>query len=529
MNRVTWSETSVSGDPGTAFRLLGPLEVVRDGAERAIPAGRQQALLAALLLRPNQVVPAPTLVEQVWGAGADRSTLNVYVMRLRRSLRDGDHALIRSDGPGYRIAVDPATVDLHRFRRLRERALRARADGDRHRERAVLHQALALWRGDALAGIDAPVLQAETAMLLQEERLTAIGQRIGADLECGAHAEVIGELRELVAAHPFRERLWCQLLLALYRSGRQSEALGAFATARRLLTAELGVEPGGELRELHHRILIADPTLAVPGAAPDPRVVPAQLPCGTAGFVGRRDALRQLDRLLDRPGAAPATLVVGPAGIGKTALAVYWADRHRAAWPDGQLYLDLRGDRPDTPMRPIDALAYLLRGMGLPADRVPRDLAEAAALYRSLVADRRALVLLDNAASAAQVRPLLPGGRDRTVVVTSRDPLTDLVISHGARRLPLGALTEPEAVALLAESVGAERVATEPRAAAELAGLCGNQPLRLRVAAADLNGRPERRLADHLARLRRGDRVAAPSAVRARGCVASTANTTPRG
>ena len=363
--------------------------------------------------------------------------------------------------------------------------------------------------------------EAEAARL-EERRLAAVEELTEVELALGGHAGLVGELGVLVARHPLRERLRERLMLALYRSGRQAEALEVYQGGRRLLVEELGLEPGPDLQGLQQAILTSDPGLRLDtppahrgGAAaapPSPALTPSQLPADVAGFVGRADDLRQLDALLPERGdhaetALGVAVVAGMAGVGKTALAVHWAHQVADQFPDGQLYLDLRGYATTPQLRPIEGLRQLLHGLGV--DQVPADLEEAAGLYRSVTAGRRLLLLFDNAATADQVRSLLPGSPGCLVAVTSRDRLAGLVATHGARRLVLGPLPPEEAQALLGEVVGAERIKAEPEAAAELARACSHLPLALRIAAANLADDPEQPISGQVATLRVGDRLAA--------------------
>jgi tetratricopeptide (TPR) repeat protein len=322
------------------------------------------------------------------------------------------------------------------------------------------------------------------AARLEQSRLGAVEERIDVELTLGRHGDVIEELRDLTAVHPLRERLWAQLMLALYRCGRRAEALDAYRHARRLLVDDLGVEPGPQLQQLHRSVLVDDPQLAgpQPAATVTIRVAPAQLPADSATFVGRTGHLRQLDLLVD--GNAPPALVVGAAGVGKTALVVHWAHRVRPNFPDGQLFINLQGYAPSLPLRPIDALSRLLPALGATPEQIPADLETAAALYRSLLADRSMLIVLDNAAHADQVRPLLPGSPRSLALVTSRDQLTGLVALDSATRIALDVLPEGEAHALLTRILGAGKVGAEPQATIELSELCGRMPLALRIAAA---------------------------------------------
>src|SRR5579875_2855134 len=399
-------------------------------------------------------------------------------------------------------------------------------------------------RGGPLADVDSELLALRQAPRLAELRLQALETRIDAELHLGRHAEVIAELGQLIGDHPLRERPRAQLMLALYRDGRQGEALAAYQAARQVLARELGIGPGAELRELHQRVLTGDPALAAPptSAAPVARgtpVVPRELPAPVTHFAGRAAELEALTGLLDRAGhaghagcagcaggaaragsQAPATLVIsaagGTAGVGKTALAVHWAHQVAGRFPDGQLYVNLRGD--DRPVPPAEALAAFLRSLGVPDPEIPPEEAERAARYRSLLAGRTMLIVLDNAGSAEQVRPLLPGAASCAVLVTSREALAGLVARDGAARLDLDLLPLPEAVGLLRDLVGG-RVDADPAAAAMLAGQCARLPLTLRVAAELAAARPGVPLSALAAELaghqRRPDRPATGAPARA--------------
>jgi DNA-binding SARP family transcriptional activator len=509
------------------FRILGPLEASENGRVLPLGAPKERVLLASLLLRANRVVATDRLIEVLWGAsppGTARATLQTYVLRLRRALQPSRGApsppLIVTRPPGYVLQVRPEGVDLHRFERLVAEARAAMAGGGSGQAAELLRQALGLWHGPALGDVASmsPLLMGEAARL-EEARHAALEERIEAELALGWHARLVGELEALVVEQPLRERAHGQLMLALYRSGRQAEALAVYQAARQVFHDELGLEPGRELQRLQQQILAADASLELPGpaAAPSPataRAVPAQLPADVADFTGRAEDLRQLDCLLATRAELPTTAVVisaiaGTAGVGKTALAVHWGHQVRGQFPDGQLYVDLRGYAPTPPVRPIQALAMLLHALGVPAEQVPVEIDEAAGLYRSLMADRRLLVLLDNARSPDQVRPLLPASPGCMVLVTSRDRLAGLVAMQGARRLTLDTLTLGEARELLERIVGKRRVAAEPQATTELARSCALLPLALRIAAASLTDQPQRGIADYVAELGKGNRLAA--------------------
>jgi DNA-binding SARP family transcriptional activator/Flp pilus assembly protein TadD len=480
--------------------VLGPLEVRVDGRPVCL-APMEQALLVALLARANQVVTGDRLIGQLWhdpSSMPSRNALHALVRRLRRAIGEG---ICHTRGSGYLLSVEPGQLDLHRFETLTGEAGQAVAAGDLPRAAAYLQAALALWRGPALAGVPAmPVTTAEAARL-EDLHLAALEQRIEVELRLGRHAELAGELTRLVAEHPDREPFYNQLMLALYRSGRRSEALAVYRTLHRRLVDELGLEPGKAAKDLQRAILTGDPVLQPPGKAPDPPPaaaapapagrVPYQLPASSPAFTGRRRELDLLGRLFTEGSPAETVVVAaiyGAAGIGKSALALAAGHRLRADFPGGQLYADLRGGTPGLVARePGEVLGRLLRSLGVEGRRIPSDLEDRSALYRSLMAGRRALVLLDNAADPAQVRPLLPGTPGGGVLVTSRQILPGL---EGATHLHLGVLPPEDAVVLLSRLVGAQRVQAEPAAAAELARLCGYLPLALRIAGARLAGRP---------------------------------------
>jgi DNA-binding SARP family transcriptional activator/tetratricopeptide (TPR) repeat protein len=479
------------------FRVLGPVEV-RLG-ERALAVGhpRQRAVLAVLLLDADRVVPADLLIDRVWGEDPPASVRNVlsgYVARLKAVISDASDDTVwlgRRHG-GYVLHVPPDAVDLHRFRDLASAVGREADEGARH----LLRDALALWHGPALAGLESPWLNA-TRHTLELERHAAVLDLNDIRLRRGEQGGLIGDLTGQVAAAPADERLIGQLMLALYRSGRQTEALHQFDQARRYLADELGADAGPGLRALHEQILRADPALAPPLAAPAASVaggqpadhVPRQLPADVSAFTGRTAELAALDEFLLPPASASGTstaavisAVSGTAGVGKTALAVHWAHRAAGQFPDGQLHVNLRGYDPGRPVTAADALAGFLRILGVPGQAIPADEEERAARYRSLLACKRMLVVLDNAASVEQVRPLLPGTPGCAVLVTSRDSLPGLVARHGARRIELDLLPPPEAVGLLGQLIG-ERAGADPDAVATLADLCARLPLALRVAA----------------------------------------------
>jgi DNA-binding SARP family transcriptional activator/Tfp pilus assembly protein PilF len=484
------------------FCLLGPLVVRSGGAVVPLRRGKQRAVLAALLLEANQVVPVDTLAETLWGSIpplSARVTVQNYVKRLRQALGDDRCAVIRTAPRGYLISLDDSELDLNRFRAQVAAAAAAARDGAWQEAADRAGAALSLWRGEPLDDADSPVLAAREAPRLREMRLQAQETRAEAELHLGRHAGALPELRRLAGAHPLREKVHALLLLALYRDGRQREALAAYENARQILISEIGCEPGAALQKLHRQILAADPALAAPRAAPAavarrPPPVPCELPADVPHFTGRAGELAALTSMLDErrdrtPGHGPIAVISGTAGVGKTALAVHWAHRIAGRFPDGQLYVNLRGFDPDQPLPASDALAGFLRALGVPGQDIPAGEDERAARYRSLLAGRRALVLLDNAGSAEQVRPLLPGVPGCAVVVTSRDSLTGLVTGDGAVRRELRTLPLEEAVDLLRALIGG-KVDADPAAASALTTQCAGLPLALRVAAELAAARP---------------------------------------
>jgi DNA-binding SARP family transcriptional activator len=489
------------------FRVLGPMQVWHGDGWTTIRAAQPRIVLAVLLTQTGQVVSADRLVDELWGEHPPRTALNTiqgYVARLRKLLGDEPETRLLTRDRGYLLEIADGSLDSHVFERLVESGQRSVAAGELADGVDKLVKALALWRGPALHDVPpSPVVAAE-ANRLEQRRLTALEARLGAELALGRHVETVDELQRLVAEYPLREQLRCHLMLAMYRCGRRAEALDVYRSGRAVLVAELGMEPGPELRKLERAILADDRTLF--GGATTARVTPAQIPAGVAGFTGRQTLLRQLDGLLPAPGTSVIITIAGTPGVGKTALAVHWAHRVRDRFGDGQLYVNLHGYAAGEPVRPIDALARFLHALGVPAEQVPTDVEEAAALYRSALASRRMLVLLDNAHHPDQVRPLLPGAPGSLVLVTSRDALTGLVARDGARGLRLDVLTPDEANALLTYLLGADRVKAETKAVAELAKLCAYLPLALRITAANLG---EHTVSEYCDLLRAGNRLAA--------------------
>jgi DNA-binding SARP family transcriptional activator/uncharacterized protein HemY len=529
--------------PKLEFCLLGPLVVRCGGVAVPVPRGSQRALLALLLLNAGRAVSVGEMAETLWGSAplpSAAATVRNHVKRLRRVLGDADQARIVTRSPGYLIRVEPGELDVARFELLLADAHHAARGGSFQAAADQARAALALWRGEPLADVKSDALALREVPRLAELRLQATELRMDAELHLGRQGVVIAELGRTAAANPLREHLHALLMLALYRDGRQAEALAAYQRARRVLVDELGAEPGAELRELHRQILTADPVLAGPasellspraarpaGTGPGP-VVPRELPGPVTQFVGRAAELADLTAMLEHAGAQrPPTLVIsaiaGMAGVGKTALALQWAHQVADRFPDGQLHVNLRGYDPGPPMPAADALAGFLRSLGVAERDIPAETPERAARYRSLLAGRRILIMIDNARDVEQIRPLLPGSPSCVAVVTSRDALAGLVARDGAHRLDLGLLPAVDAVGLLQALIG-ERVDAEPEATMTLAGYCARLPLALRVAAEHAAASPgvplaevASSLADQQERLDRldaaGDRLTAVRAV----------------
>jgi DNA-binding SARP family transcriptional activator len=500
------------------FRLLGPLEIQAGEDDwRGIGAPKWRAVLAALLINAGQIVPADVLINEVWPGTPPAKAgnlISIYVLRLRRLLGDTDSTLLVTRAPGYLLRLRPGDTDAQVFEALVGEGRRAYAAGEPERAAAQLAEALALWHGSPLADVPPTTLVETEAERLADLRLDAAELRITAELACGSHAQVIPELRRLLADHSLRENLWLLLMRALDGAGRHAEALEAYGQARSVLAEELGVDPGAELRQCYAELLAKDEALTkdagdapgsisagtvtagsrppAPAAArarvPRPVPAPAQLPADVTDFTGREDQVRHLRDLLAGggaeadPGAVRIALVAGSGGLGKTSLAVHAAHRVRGSFPDGQLYVDLLGATPQ-PLLPADVLARFLRDLGVDGRDIPADDAERAARYRTVLAGRRVLVVLDNARDAAQVRPLLPGTASCAVLVTTRSRMPDLA---STRLVDLNVLDDDEALILFTRVVGDERAAAEPEATAELLLACAGLPLAIRICAARL-------------------------------------------
>ena len=507
--------------------VLGPVTAWRD--EREIETGqpRQLAVLGVLATRANRVVSRGELVDAVWGEEPPASAeggIYTYVAGLRRALepdrprrapdrpRRVPAQVLVSAGGGYMLRLDPGCLDASVFERCLSQARDLRAAGDAAAAERAVTEALALWRGLPFAGVPGPFAESERQRL-GELRTGAAEDRAGLLLALGRAAEAVPDLTALVAAHPLRERARGLLMIALYRCGRQAEALQVFHDARERLAEDLGIDPGDELTRIHGQLLAMDPALAgQPEVRENENTVtplrsappPAQVPPEAAGFAGRTAELDQLHAMVPADASEPSVVVVtGTAGVGKTTLAIRFARQVASRFPDGQLYVNLRGFDPSgAPTEPGTALQAFFDALGVPARQVPATLDAQTGLFRSLLAGRRMLLLLDNARSTEQVRPLLPASPGSMAVITSRNQLTGLVAAEGARLLPLGVLSDAEAAELLAGRLGTERVAAEPDAAAELAGYCAGLPLALSVTCARAVIRPGVALGDVAAELR---------------------------
>ncbi|PYC72077.1 AfsR family transcriptional regulator [Streptomyces tateyamensis] len=503
------------------FQVLGPVQAWRDEQPLALGSPQQQAVLTALLLHRGRPVTTQELVDGLWG---DRpppqavAALRTYVSRLRTIVEPGREnrapaELLVSVRDGYLLRIPDESLDLSVFHSFGSEAAQARANGSLEKAHALLSSAIGLWHGQPLAGIPGPYAEAQRLSLL-EHQVTAREDRCAVALEIGMHAEIITELHELAAEHPLRERLRELLMLALYRSGRQAEALNVYTATRKLLIDELGVEPGTALAAMHSRILSADPTLMntesefqIPNAEPGASLSlapPAQLPADVSDFSGRADLVGELREILRRASgqAVVVTSLAGIGGVGKTTLAVHVAHSVRAEFPDGQLYVDLRGVSA-TPADPSVVLGDFLFALGV--TDAPESFEQRVALYRSLLADRRMLIMLDNARDVDQVTPLIPGVAGCAVLATSRSRLAGL---PGASLFDVEELTPAEALQLFGAIAGAHRIEAEPEAAMAVVTSCGFLPLAVRIAAARLASRPRwtvadlaRRLADQRRRL----------------------------
>lgn len=487
---------------GPFFTVLGPVQVLVDGEPVTIGSPGARALLLLLVLHANQVVSIERIIDGLWGddpPATARTIVHGYVSRLRRVLDvGGAGAELLTRSPGYELRVDESRVDLFRARRL----LDASRGQPSARRADLLRSAAALWRGPVPVNPPTEAIAVE----LGELRLVVTEERIEADLELGRHAELIGEVRNLVREHPFDEVLVGQLIRALYRSGQRADALETYRTFQRRVAEELGIDPGPALRELHESLLRDDPTLRpspppapAPASAEPPAVVPVQLPPAASAFIGRDSEMAWLRRLLTDGDADATTIAVitGAAGVGKSALAVTWGHRVVRRFPDGVLFARLRGFDPNQPpLAAVDVLPRFLLALGVRAADLPEEPEEQGALYRSLLAARRVLVVLDDARDSEHVRPLLPGGSGSLVLVTSRRRLDGLVARSGARLLPLATLDPDPAAALIADAADVAGVAITDGEAATLARLCDYLPLALRVVAARLAVQPTRTVAN---------------------------------
>jgi DNA-binding SARP family transcriptional activator len=546
-------EGESGSDNSLMVRLLGPIDVCLSGVSAPISQPGLRVLLAMLALSANQVVSVGALIDALWQEEASRQrekNLHVQVHQLRRRLAElepgrGSSRIVTAP-PGYLLELGPDELDVRAFAALTRQGRQAAAR-DPEAAATVLREALSLWRGPALGDVaDAcPRLAAEAAGL-EEQRLAVLEDQGDADLATGGHADLAAHLPGLIAQSPLREHLRAQLMLALYRCGRQGDALAAYQQARQLLNDELGLDPGPQLQALQRQILVADPALdfapgprpngtgsdstrpdstgpnggrpaAAPGAdqgaspaepaanddhgpagaaaeSATEAVTPRQLPAKVRHFAGRDAELLELDSMLGAPDSADSETVMvitGTAGVGKTALAVHWAHRAACHFPDGQLHVNLRGYDPSgVPVTAAEATRLLLNGLGVSREQIPDTQEAQAGLYRTLMADRRMLIVLDNARDSDQVRPLLPGGPGCVVLVTSRSSLSGLIATEAAGPVPLDLLAEQDAQAMLAARLGADRTGSDPAAVRQIIRLCARLPLALAITAARAEAGP---------------------------------------
>ncbi|GHD17560.1 regulatory protein AfsR [Nocardiopsis kunsanensis] len=504
------------------FRLLGPLEGWRAGRALALTAAKQRIILTTLLLRSSPTT-VPELIEAVWEEPPEgaREAVRSYVMRLRRTCEEHRGELIRTNDSGYQICPEAAkdmSVDLWRFEKLVRHAREARHEGSLAAASQHLHEATGLWSFPLLENVPSPGLHLSQVPQLRERYLGAVEERVEVDLQLGHYEEVLAPLHGLVSEEPLREVFWHQLMTALDAVGRRAEALMHFQLLRDSLVEELGVEPNATLQELHQRLLRAD---AGPAPRPGPQEdrarpappSPRQLPPRTAPFVGRRQLIGEMETMLGT--AAPGTgsalvLLTGAAGVGKTGLAVHVAHRSAPAFPDGQLYADMHGFSPLAATCPNTVLLRFLKALGVAADQIPGDLEERAAMFRSLLWERRVLVLLDNVGDRTQVEPLLAGGQGCATLVTSRSDLHGLRAVHGARHLRLEPLEQAESEELLEGMLSLPEGDDEQAGAVQrLARMCDGLPLALRIAGANIGDFPEQRIHSYVAELERSDRLTA--------------------
>ncbi|MFJ2198131.1 AfsR/SARP family transcriptional regulator [Streptomyces violaceusniger] len=506
------------------FTVVGPVRAWRDEVELELGPPKQRALLALLLVRAGQPVALSEIVDVLWAQDPPSTAVNVvhrHVGSVRRLLEPGlptraeGSRLVRSSG-GYRLNADADALDLLRFRKLSESARRTAAAGEPERAAELFSQALALWQGPTATGVPSDIQSHPVFSGVDRELLAVAKEAATTALASEVPEQLPTVLQQFAAHHALDETLQAQLIRVLAATGRRAEALEVFSTARNRLADQLGVPPGRELRAAHREVVPrstpapAEPVQPVPPAAPPaPAVRPAQLPPDLPAFSGRHAELAGVHTLLPEgaeagsPGPVVISAIDGMAGIGKTTLAVHWAHRIAHRFPDGQLYANLRGfDPTGSMMSPNEALRAFLHALGIPPNRVPTGLDAKTALYRSLLAGRRMLILLDNVVDSQHVRPLLPGSPGCLTIVTSRNQLHGLIASEGARPLTLGPLSPAESHEALVRRLGTDRVAAEPQAVATIIRLCGRLPLALAVVAARAATRPSFPLSSVAAELR---------------------------